>query len=77
MPTQAGRYTRAEPMRFECWHVASSKGLCREAWSEVTWTAITIIAQSPILGTTITVKRLTRRGYESMLNYYLEITHTS
>jgi hypothetical protein len=35
------------------------------------------IAQSPILGTTITLKALKRRGYESMLEYYLEITHTS
>jgi len=35
------------------------------------------IAQSPILGTTITLKALKRRGYESMLDYYLEITHTS
>jgi len=28
------------------------------------------VAQSPILGTTITVSRLKRRGYESMLDYY-------
>jgi RNA-directed DNA polymerase len=35
------------------------------------------IAQSPILSTTITLKALKRRGYESMLDYYLEITHTS
>jgi hypothetical protein len=35
------------------------------------------IAQSPILGTTITLKALKRRGYESALEYYLEITHTS
>lgn len=31
------------------------------------------IAQSPILGTTITLKRLTKRGYESMLEYYLKM----
>ena len=35
------------------------------------------IAQSPILTTTITLKRLTRRGYESMLAYYLHITYAS
>jgi group II intron reverse transcriptase/maturase len=29
------------------------------------------VAQSPILGTTITLSRLRRRGYESMLDYYL------
>jgi len=28
------------------------------------------VAQSPILGTTITISRLKRRGYESMLDYY-------
>jgi len=28
------------------------------------------IAQSPILGTTITVKRLSKRGYESLLQFY-------
>jgi len=28
------------------------------------------VAQSPILGTTITLSRLRRRGYESMLSYY-------
>lgn len=28
------------------------------------------VAQSPILGTTITLERLIRRGYESMLSYY-------
>lgn len=31
------------------------------------------IAQSPILGTTITLKRLAKRGYESMLDYYCKI----
>lgn len=30
------------------------------------------VAQSPILGTTITLSRLKRRGYESMLDYYLK-----
>jgi len=29
------------------------------------------VAQSPILGTTITLSRLRRKGYESMLSYYL------
>ena len=28
------------------------------------------VAQSPILGTTITIERLIKRGYESMLSYY-------
>ena len=28
------------------------------------------VAQSPIMVTTITLKRLIKRGYESMLNYY-------
>jgi len=31
------------------------------------------IAQSPILNTTITVSRLTRRGYESLLTHYLKV----
>lgn len=31
------------------------------------------VAQSPILGTTITLKRLEHRGYISMLDYYLKI----
>ncbi|WMJ72229.1 hypothetical protein RCC89_03480 [Cytophagaceae bacterium ABcell3] len=30
------------------------------------------VAQSPILKTTITLSRLRRRGYESMLDYYLK-----
>ena len=33
------------------------------------------VACSPILGTTITLKRLGIRGYISLLSYYLEITH--
>ena len=32
------------------------------------------VAQSPILITTITLKRLARRGYESMLDYYKEVS---
>jgi RNA-directed DNA polymerase len=31
------------------------------------------IAQSPILGTTVTLKRLQQRGYESMLDYYAKV----
>jgi group II intron reverse transcriptase/maturase len=31
------------------------------------------IAQSPILTTTITLERLAKRGYESMLDYYLKV----
>jgi len=31
------------------------------------------IAQSPILGTTITIKRLIQRGYEPMLSYYRSV----
>lgn len=31
------------------------------------------VAQSPILGTTITLKRLEQREYFSMLDYYLKI----
>ena len=31
------------------------------------------IAQSPILGTTITIARLCKRGYESMLSYYQKV----
>lgn len=31
------------------------------------------IAQSPILGTTITLKRLASRGYESLLDHYLKV----
>lgn len=32
------------------------------------------VAQSPIMITTITVKRLIKRGYESMLSYYLTVS---
>lgn len=32
------------------------------------------IAQSPILGTTITLERLRKRGYEAMLSYYEKVT---
>ena len=31
------------------------------------------VAQSPILGTTITLERLRKRGYEAMLGYYEKI----
>ena len=31
------------------------------------------VAQSPILSTTITLKRLAKRGYEAMLDYYLKV----
>lgn len=31
------------------------------------------VAQSPILGTTITIERLIRRGYESMVSYYEQV----
>ena len=31
------------------------------------------IAQSPILGTTITVERLCKRGYQSLLSYYEKV----
>ena len=30
------------------------------------------VAQSPIMGTTITLSRLRKKGYESMLSYYLK-----
>lgn len=43
------------------------------AWSRTrmgTWA----VAQSPILLTTITLERLTKRGYESMLDYYLKVS---
>ncbi|CAN5571799.1 hypothetical protein BH10BAC1_BH10BAC1_13640 [soil metagenome] len=32
------------------------------------------VAQSPILTTTITLKRLEKKGYESLLNYYLKVS---
>lgn len=32
------------------------------------------VAQSPILGTTITVERLVKRGYESMFSYYEKVS---
>ena len=32
------------------------------------------VAQSPILGTTITLKRLVQKGYESMLDYYERVS---
>jgi RNA-directed DNA polymerase len=31
------------------------------------------VAQSPILGTTITMERLIKRGYESMFSYYEKV----
>ena len=31
------------------------------------------VAQSPILGTTITEKRLAKKGYQSMLGYYQKV----
>ena len=31
------------------------------------------VAKSPILGTTITLARLAKRGYESMLEYYQKV----
>ena len=31
------------------------------------------IAQSPIMGTTITLSRLKRRGYEPLLDYYFKV----
>jgi hypothetical protein len=34
------------------------------------------VAQSPILNTTITLSRLKRKGYESMLSYYLKTQPT-
>ena len=32
------------------------------------------VAQSPILGTTVTLERLRKRGYESMLDYYFKVS---
>jgi RNA-directed DNA polymerase len=32
------------------------------------------VAQSPILGTTITIKKLERRGYLSMMKYYQKVS---
>ncbi|HYF68938.1 MAG TPA: hypothetical protein VD884_12430 [Ohtaekwangia sp.] len=32
------------------------------------------VAQYPILGTTITVERLFKRGYESMFSYYEQVS---
>ena len=32
------------------------------------------VAQSPILTTTVTLKRLQKKGYESMLEYYLKVS---
>ncbi len=31
------------------------------------------VAQSPILGTTITLKRLAKKGYESLLEHYQKV----
>ncbi len=43
------------------------------AWSR-TRKGIWAIAQSPILTTTITLERLKKKGYESMLEYYLKVS---
>ncbi|MEO6166731.1 MAG: group II intron reverse transcriptase/maturase, partial [Chitinophagales bacterium] len=32
------------------------------------------VAQSPILVTTVTLKRLAQRGYESLLDYYYKVS---
>src|SRR5690606_26990569 len=32
------------------------------------------VAQSPILGTTVTLERLIKRGYESMFSYYAKVS---
>jgi len=48
-------------------------GLCVEQGSRTRmggWA----VAQSPILGTTITLERLARRGYESMLSYHEKVS---
>ena len=31
------------------------------------------IAQSPILGTTITIERLVKRGYEALTTWYIKV----
>jgi len=31
------------------------------------------IAQSPILGTTVTIERLVKRGYEALVTWYLKV----
>lgn len=33
------------------------------------------VAKSPILGTTITIKRLEMRGYLSLMEYYKQVKH--
>ncbi len=35
------------------------------------------IAQSPIMGTTVTAERLAKRGYQSFIKYYEQIFHGS
>ncbi len=35
------------------------------------------VAQSPILGTTLTISRLVKRGYEAMLSYYKQVNPSS
>ena len=46
-------------------------------WQAYAWSRTRMggwaVAQSPMLRTTITLKRLARRGYESMLEYYREV----
>jgi RNA-directed DNA polymerase len=32
------------------------------------------VAQSPMLGTTITLERLIKRGYQSMFSYYQQVS---
>ena len=43
---------------------------CPELFSGGGWA----IAQSPILGTTITLERLRKRGYESIESYYQKVS---
>jgi RNA-directed DNA polymerase len=43
------------------------------SWTK-NWKAGWAVAQSPMLVTTITLKRLVKRGYESLLDYYKKVS---
>ncbi len=42
------------------------------AWSR-SWMGGWAIAQSPILGTTVTIERLVKRGYEALTTWYIKV----
>jgi hypothetical protein len=68
MPTR-GRTERKEDVQWTFLVKGQAAGGRKGGWSAAA-------DQSPILITTITLSRLRRKGYESMLSYYLKTQPT-